>query len=135
MIRSIKAAVISALILSCVFVGTVGAFSPIEQAVDNTSNVSLVDGPDGFTPEELHVVTVDNLHVTYIESGTGRTVVLLHGNAGGIEDFEYGAMESLAREYRVVAIDRPGHGSSDRPAGEAGSVEYQAEFLHQTLAN
>jgi pimeloyl-ACP methyl ester carboxylesterase len=96
---------------------------------------SLADGNDAFSHDERRVVTVGNLHVTYIESGTGHPVVLLHGNAGGVEDFEYGAVEELAREYRVIAIDRPGHGESDRPDGDFGSVEYQSEFLHQTLAN
>lgn len=78
-------------------------------------------------------VTVQNLRVHYIESGTGRTVVLIHGNAGNVEDFE-GAMQLLSREYRVIAIDRPGHGSSDRPTEKEATVEYQAELLHLTLS-
>ena len=81
-----------------------------------------------------HFVTVDNLKVHYIESGAGPTVVLIHGNAGGVEDFEFGAIDSLARKYRVVAIDRPGHGASDRAAGSSSPVEYQAQLLHQTLS-
>jgi len=88
---------------------------------------------DPFTPIERQSVTVENHRVTYVESGAGRPIILLHGNAGGVEDFEFGAVEDLAHEYRVIAIDRPGHGDSDRP-DNAGSVEYQAEFLHQTLA-
>ena len=80
-----------------------------------------------------YFVTVERLRVHYIESGTGRTVVMIHGNAGAVEDFEFGVVELLSREYRVVAIDRPGHGKSDRPAGKAETVEYQAELLHRTL--
>jgi pimeloyl-ACP methyl ester carboxylesterase len=81
-----------------------------------------------------HFVTIDNLRVHYIESGTGHTVVLIHGNAGSVEDFEFGALDRLSSNYRVVAIDRPGHGSSDRPTQKTATVEFQAELLHHTLS-
>ena len=90
-------------------------------------------GPRGDSLSD-HFVTVDNLQVHYVESGAGPTVVLIHGNAGGVEDFEFGAIDSLARKYRVVAIDRPGHGASDRAAASSPPVEYQAQLLHQTLS-
>ena len=80
-----------------------------------------------------HFVMVDRLRVHYIECGTGRTVVMIHGNAGSVEDFEFGALDLLASNYRVVAIDRPGHGGSDRPSQKA-TVEFQAELLHRTLS-
>src|SRR5215813_15273035 len=60
-------------------------------------------------------VTIDRLRVRYIESGRGPTVVMIHGNAGSIEDFEFGVIQALSLNYRVVAVDRPGHGKSDRP--------------------
>ena len=82
---------------------------------------------------EDHFVVVENLRVHYIATGTGNTVVLIHGNAGNVEDFEFGTVGLLAPEYRVVAIDRPGHGRSDRPAGRTASMECQAELLHETL--
>lgn len=78
-------------------------------------------------------VTVDRLRVHYIESGTGPTVVMIHGNAGSVEDFEFGALDTLSGAYRVLAIDRPGHGKSARPNGSA-SVEFQAELLHRSLS-
>ena len=84
-------------------------------------------------PVTEHFVTVDGLRVHYIESGTGPTVVMIHGNAGSVEDFEFGAMDLLASDYRVVAIDRPGHGGSDRPAGKV-TVEAQAKLLRRTLS-
>ena len=84
-------------------------------------------------PVTEHFVTVDGLRVHYVESGTGPTVVMIHGNAGSVEDFEFGAMDLLASDYRVVAIDRPGHGGSDRPAGKV-TVEAQAKLLSHTLS-
>ena len=93
------------------------------------ANVSATS--ENSMPSEDHVVTVGKLQVHYVESGSGRPVILIHGNPGGVEDFELGAMDSIAREYHVIAIDRPGHGGSD---STAASVEYQAELLHQTLS-
>ena len=92
-----------------------------------------IAAPDGG-PLESHTVVVNNLNVHYVESGTGQPVVLIHGNAGGVEDFEFGAIDLLAREYHVIAIDRPGHGGSDRPEHMDASVDYQADLLHATLA-
>ena len=79
-------------------------------------------------------VTVERLRVRYIESGSGPTVVMIHGNAGSIEDFEFGVIQSLASKYHVIAVDRPGHGKSDRPRATAANVEYQARLLHQVLS-
>jgi len=78
-------------------------------------------------------VTVDGLRVRYIESGRGPAVVMIHGNAGSIEDFEFGVIQTLSLNYRVVAVDRPGHGKSDRPNATTVNVEYQARLVHQAL--
>jgi Predicted hydrolases or acyltransferases (alpha/beta hydrolase superfamily) len=77
---------------------------------------------------------VEKLRVRYVESGSGSAVVLIHGNAGSIEDFEFGAIETLSSNYRVMAVERPGHGKSDRPTGKT-DVEYQARLLHQVLSS
>lgn len=83
---------------------------------------------------EERSLTVEKLRVNYVETGQGPTVVLIHGNAGGLDDFEFGAIDLLSCNYRVIAVDRPGHGSSERPSGREATVEYQAELLHQTLS-
>ncbi len=92
-----------------------------------------IAAPDGDPPES-HIVVVNNLSVHYVESGTGQPVVLIHGDPGGVEDFELGAIEQLSKNYHVIAVDRPGHGGSDRPTDQDASVEYQATLLHSTLA-
>ncbi len=81
---------------------------------------------------EDHVVTVDNLRLHYIESGSGRNVVLIHGNAGNAMDFELGAVDALAARHHVIAIDRPGHGESERPDG-LESLDDHARLLHAEL--
>ncbi len=76
---------------------------------------------------------VEKLRVHYVESGSGPPVVMIHGNAGSIEDFEFGVIETLSSNHRVIAVDRPGHGKSDRPNGTIANVEYQARLLHEAL--
>ena len=80
-----------------------------------------------------HFVTVDQLRLHYVETGTGPTVVMIHGNAGAIEDFALGTIGLLCSDYRIVAVDRTGHGKSQR-ASKTPTLEYQADLLHQTLA-
>jgi pimeloyl-ACP methyl ester carboxylesterase len=121
---------LSVLILTAFLrVNDIGSVKANSITRDSTKHATLHN-----TQVEDNFVTVESLRVHYIETGAGRTVVMIHGNAGSVEDFEFGAAERLSSEYRVVAIDRPGHGSSDRPAGKA-TVEFQAELLHRTLSS
>jgi pimeloyl-ACP methyl ester carboxylesterase len=80
-----------------------------------------------------HSVTVDDVKLHYVESGTGPAIVLLHGNPGYSADFEFGAIDALSGDHRVIAIDRPGHGLSER-ALNVDTVEEQAKLLHDELA-
>lgn len=101
-------------------------------------NLLATDGEKSSSPArhelEERSLTVDKLRVNYVETGQGPTVVLIHGNAGGLDDFEFGAIDLLSHNYKVFAFDRPGHGSSERPGGREATVEYQADLLHQTLS-
>jgi pimeloyl-ACP methyl ester carboxylesterase len=50
--------------------------------------------------------------VAYGELGSGPTVLLLHATLHDRHDFDP-ILESLARCYRTIAVDWPGHGDSD----------------------
>ena len=50
--------------------------------------------------------------VAYHETGSGPTVLLLHASLHDRHDFDP-IVEALARRYRTVAMDWPGHGDSD----------------------
>jgi pimeloyl-ACP methyl ester carboxylesterase len=60
-------------------------------------------------------------------------VVLVHGLRGSTRDFEHSVVDMLARRYRVVAVDRPGYGYSERLLTDGASPAAQAELLHGTL--
>ncbi len=64
-----------------------------------------------------------------IDAGRGEALVLLHGANGTAADFSAELIDDLARDFRVIVPDRPGHGHSRRSvtgrldlAGEARAV-------------
>ena len=62
-------------------------------------------------------------------------VVLLHGASGNLEDQRLTLGKALAARRRVILIDRPGHGFSDRPGGKSdASPGRQAALIVQALA-
>jgi pimeloyl-ACP methyl ester carboxylesterase len=78
-------------------------------------------------------ITVEGANLHFMIKGTGRSIVLIHGNPGSCQDW-CRLYTPLATRYQVVAFDRPGHGHSDRPNhGNQTTVEVQARFLHEAL--
>ena len=77
-------------------------------------------------------VTVDDARLHFVIKGTGRPVVLIHGNPGSCQDWTrlYGPLSS---RFCAFAFDRPGHGHSDRPNHRPITVDVQAEMLHTAL--
>lgn len=79
-------------------------------------------------------VEVDGLQVHYIARGKGRPVVLIHGNGTMAEDFVIsGLVDRLAKRYRVIAIDRPGFGHTERPRHRIWTASAQARLVHRVL--
>jgi pimeloyl-ACP methyl ester carboxylesterase len=75
------------------------------------------------------------LHVLELGQPDAPVVVLLHGASGNLADMRLALGERLTGRYRVILIDRPGHGWSDRPGGRAdASPARQAALIHQALA-
>jgi len=85
-------------------------------------------------PPAGNVVNVDDTQVHYLERGHGTPLVLLHGNTLRLEDFvASGLVERLARNYRVLAFDRPGFGYSERPRNRLWTAAAQAALLREAL--
>jgi pimeloyl-ACP methyl ester carboxylesterase len=77
--------------------------------------------------------TVEGVKLHLLARGQGRPVVLLHGANGAVQDWvASGLVDRLAQRYRVVAVDRPGHGYSERPAGLA-TPDVQARLVRGAL--
>src|SRR4051794_3869712 len=71
---------------------------------------------EGETPPIGRFLEVDGVRLHYIEQGQGEPLVLIHGNGTLIQDFTInGLVDRLAERYRVIVIERPGYGYSERP--------------------
>lgn len=78
-------------------------------------------------------VVVDEMMLSYVSAGSGRPVVLIHGNPGSYQDFTLGVVERLSESYHVLAFDRPGHGDSERHDSVQTTVEVQARIIRDAL--
>lgn len=83
-------------------------------------------------------VTGGRLHVVDLPPGRGGEdalpVVLLHGASGNLNDMRVAFGEKLAASRRVILVDRPGHGWSDRPGGAADAAPArQAALVREAL--
>lgn len=77
----------------------------------------------------LHVVTLQPRG-----KPSGRTLLLLHGASGNLRDLELSIGRRLAERHRVILVDRPGHGRSDRLGGrEMASPARQADAIAEAL--
>jgi pimeloyl-ACP methyl ester carboxylesterase len=87
-------------------------------------------------PPSGRFVEIDGgrLHVVMLGREDAPAVVLLHGASGNLGDMRLALGERLAARYRVILVDRPGHGWSDRPEGRNdASPARQAALIHQAL--
>jgi pimeloyl-ACP methyl ester carboxylesterase/putative sterol carrier protein len=73
---------------------------------------------------EFHRVKTRRCHISYLQAGTGDPVVCIHG-LGGTKGSFLPTVAALADEYRVIALDLPGFGDSDKPI----AVPYNASYF------
>lgn len=68
-----------------------------------------------WTPLPVRRVDIGGLEIAYVDSGgEGPPVVLVHGLSSSIGFWEH-QFPALAATHRVLALDLPGYGASDRP--------------------
>jgi pimeloyl-ACP methyl ester carboxylesterase len=78
-------------------------------------------------------VAIDGMRLHFVSKGAGSPVIFLHGNSGSHLDFPDELIDKVARQFRVIVLDRPGHGFSERDDQRVITVEHQAELLHAFL--
>jgi pimeloyl-ACP methyl ester carboxylesterase len=76
-------------------------------------------------------IVVDQLLTTYQLAGDGKLVVLLHG-WGDSSKGSAALQTALSKKYQMLAIDLPGFGGTQAPAGEWGLDDY-AGFVAAVL--
>lgn len=99
------------------------------------ANHALARRAERNNPPSGRMIEVDGVRLHYLERGKGVPLVLLHGNGSMIQDFvSSGLFDRAARDYRVIAFDRPGYGHSERPRGTIWTAAAQADLLNDALA-
>ena len=79
-------------------------------------------------------VEIAGQRLQYLSQGEGQSIVLLHGANASLQDFKASLFDPLAKDYRVIAFDRPGYGYSTRSFEQWPDPEVQADIIHQALA-
>lgn len=77
---------------------------------------------------------VGNISVRYVDAGTSASqnaVLLLHGLGGSIESW-INNVEKMSQSLRVIAVDLPGFGMSDKPKMRY-TIRFYQEFVIQFL--
>ena len=78
-------------------------------------------------------VTPGGINVHYLEAGEGPPVLLVHGLATSMVTWYCNIDALVSGGYRVLALDLPGHGDSDKPKDldyePAGAAELIQQFL------
>ena len=89
-------------------------------------------------PPQGRMVEVEGaiLHIVDIgpRDAAGPPIVMLHGASSNLEAMRQPIGERLARNHRVILIDRPGHGWSTRDRLEDSTPEIQGRMIEAALA-
>ena len=115
-----------------VIVAAVVALSAVITVV-GTSSIERKHPPAGWFVDvkggRLHV-----LNLSPLERAEDIPVVLIHGASGNLEDMRMALGDTLSRNHRVILVDRPGHGWSERsPDIDGASPARQAAMISQML--
>lgn len=77
---------------------------------------------------------VENVKVHYLSAGKGETIILLHGWPTSSYLWR-NIITELSDQYRVIAIDLPGFGKSDKRVEDSYSFRYYSKVLTGFLSN
>ena len=111
---------VAAAVLACVWAFTRISVVMIERTWPPTGRIMTIDGL--------------NVHVLDVPGRPGAPVLLLiHGASGNVGDPLNALSAALRGNFRVIAIDRPGHGHSARGPREMSDPARQADVAAGVL--
>jgi len=88
-------------------------------------------------PAQGQAITIDGGVINLVDigprHGAGPPLVLIHGASSNLEAMRQPLGDLLARNHRVILVDRPGHGWSPRARPEDSTPAVQARMLAQAL--
>jgi pimeloyl-ACP methyl ester carboxylesterase len=112
MIGSERALVVAALALACP-----ACAQPKDAAVDSAASASAAAPVTALAEAPDQSFSRGGVAINYRVIGAGEPVLLVHGYGDNLMMWSGFLADSLARDYRVVAIDTRAFGKSGKPAG------------------
>ena len=85
-------------------------------------------------PAQGLFLAVDGARLHYLDEGQGPAIVMIHGLGGQIAHFTYALADRLKGDFRVVLIDRPGSGYSEKPEGASARLRAQGDVIAKAIA-
>lgn len=76
---------------------------------------------EAFERIPIKTVTVHDQRIAYLDVGAGPPVILIHGFGGSMWQWEH-QQHALSQHFRVLTLDLPGAGLSDKP-----EIEYRPD--------
>ncbi|MBI3357149.1 MAG: alpha/beta fold hydrolase, partial [Nitrospirae bacterium] len=71
----------------------------------------------------IQTVLVLGQRIAFLDVGTGPSVILIHGFGGSMWQWEH-QQHALSQHFRVLTLDLPGSGFSDKP-----EIEYRPDQM------
>jgi pimeloyl-ACP methyl ester carboxylesterase len=100
-------------------------------SIDAVSRLNYAVGHDHYMQPTKAYLSIRRSRIFYETSGEGEPLLLLHGGFGTVGDFASQTPE-LAKHFKVVAYERPGHGhtaDNDEPFSYVTMSEYTADLI------
>lgn len=84
---------------------------------------------EAAVPMDGQLIDIDGDRIHYVEFGSGPPIVFIHGLSGQLRNFAWLPIQALAREHRVILVDRPGSGYSTRGPHASANIRAQARTV------
>lgn len=84
---------------------------------------------DAALPPPGKFIDIDGSRIHYVDKGSGEPILMIHGLGAQLRHLTYSMVDLLAKDYRVIAFDRPGAGNSSRAKGASASFAAQADLV------
>lgn len=85
------------------------------------------------SPRRGKMTKVNGGKIHWVEHGTGQPIVMIHGLGGNLNHFTAALVPELSDEFRVIALDRPGCGWSERDSAEQATLPEQARMIAEFI--
>ena len=88
---------------------------------------------EAAVPQDGEIIAVGRDRIHYVDKGAGPPILMIHGLGAQLRSFAGALVDDLARDHRVVLVDRPGSGYSVRGAGVSARLAVQAETMAEFI--